>query len=479
MRCLPLLSLSLLLWGCSGGSGNPAGGRGAKDPDRDEAPTARRKGGEDKSEVRAGRDKAHEGPPKLVLLIVMDTVRADHLSACGYAHPTSPNLQALVERGAQLSCQAYSPAPWTLPSHASYFTGQFVTEHGMELAPESKIKLNDAVNVRPLGPEAETLAESFAARGYQTLFLSGNPIIKAETGLHQGFELASSAEPQGGGLRGRKLEQRLQTMLERMDPTKPLFAFVNLYDAHDPYPAIPKDVPWLPARAELRISPTETGPANPFYAFHNGTMEPKAAEAWLAHARDTYDWGIAGADRTVDLVMKVLRDGGYSDEGVRMVITSDHGEMLGEHGWMRHGGHLHEGVVRVPFLWFDNQSDEKLPLPPRFSAVQAHSLLLHGRLDEARLLPTAMSTKNPSFFQTGQDSVGVWAADDKLVSVEGTRTRFDLAADPAEERGGPAGEGELLERLKAQEAAFVEMNGRPVPENGGMTEALRAMGYVE
>lgn len=458
---------------------------------RSEGERAERGERADKKGARPAKDKADaeprpdrerpvppEGEPQLYMMIVMDTVRADHLGACGYDRPTSKTLDNLIQRGAVLSCGAVSPASWTLPSHASYFTGQYVPEHGLALAPESALAVNPHVNVRPLGDEVETLAERFKARGVQTAFLSANPIIKAETGLHQGFDHVVVAPPSDGGLRDEALAVALRDLLKDVSTEQPLFLFVNLYDAHDPYPAVPTRVDWLPRRTGLRISPTAEDADNDFWRFFKDEMGPKERGAWLAHLRDAYDWGVHEADRNVGRVMDVARDLGFSDRGVRMVVTADHGELLGEHGLLRHGGYTYEGVVRVPFLWYDNQKQTEVSFPASFSATQAYYLLRDGHLDEAHLQATAVSAPNPSFFQKGERGVAVWDGADKGVWQSGERWRIDLAADP-KEAARLALEGALGSAVQRQLDAFDAMDARPVPTNEGMTEALQAMGYVQ
>lgn len=436
---------------------------------------------EPKPDAPAGEEKRYtvvEGEPALVLFIVVDTVRADHLAACGYDRPTSSTFERLKERGAVVSCNAYSPASWTLPSHASYFTGRLVAEHGLELAPESALAVNPHVNVRPLPPEAETLAERMKARGYQTAFLSGNPIIKGETGLHQGFDLVKVADPSNGGLRDEALIAELRKLLREAKRDQPLFVFVNVYDAHDPYPAVPVRVDWLPNRAELRISPTQSDETNDFWRFYTDKMNPKERGAWLAHLRDAYDWGVHEADRNVGRVVEAMRDLGFSDRGVRLVVTADHGELLGEHGLLRHGGYVYEGVVKVPFLLLDTTQATQPTLPAEFSATQAFYLLSDGKLDPTAAPPTSISSPNPSFFQKGVSAVAVWQGRDKGVWEEGQSWRVNLATDPKEAEK-LAIDGALKTELDRQKAAFDEMNARPVPSNEGMTSALQAMGYVQ
>lgn len=417
--------------------------------------------------------------PDLVLLVVLDTVRADHLDVCGYERPTSKELRALRDEGATIRCDAYSPAPWTLPSHASFFTGLSVPEHGLALAPEATLKVNDSVSIRPLGPSTPTLAEAMKRQGYQTLFLSANPVIKEATGLHRGFDVSHAAVTKSGGLRGPALIKTLDKMLETVDPEQPLFAVVNVYDAHDPYPAVPERVPWLPTREEMRLSPTRADAQNPFWRFATHEMDPAESEAWLAHVTDTYDYAVRQADKSLGRVLSRLREAGFGDQHLRLIVTSDHGEFLGEHGLMRHGGSLYEPVVRVPFVWYDSAGVPMPELPPRFSAAQAFSLLSTGAVDPRRLHAHAVSTPNPSFFQRGERSVAVWHGDEKGTWIDGESSRFDLGSDEGELSPGAVPPGEMATHLDSLRKAYELMESMPVEADASMVEALRAMGYVE
>ncbi|MEC8423465.1 MAG: sulfatase-like hydrolase/transferase, partial [Myxococcota bacterium] len=122
-----------------------------------------------------------------VVLAVLDTVRADHVSDCGGSGQSTPVLSELVAAGGVLSCDAVAPGSWTLPSHASFFTGQPIEAHGAHFVPRDANNLLGAMQVRPL-QGARTLAEEFRARGYRTIALSGNPVIAESTGLVRGFD---------------------------------------------------------------------------------------------------------------------------------------------------------------------------------------------------------------------------------------------------------------------------------------------------
>jgi len=112
-----------------------------------------------------------------IVLAVLDTVRADHTSLCGYARQTTPYLEQLAKRGAVHTCRAYSPGDWSLPSHASYYTGVSVARHGAHYArgeEDDKAKRVRSLYVYPLRGDIPTLAEQMQERGYQTVLVSDN-----------------------------------------------------------------------------------------------------------------------------------------------------------------------------------------------------------------------------------------------------------------------------------------------------------------
>jgi arylsulfatase A-like enzyme len=123
-----------------------------------------------------------------VVFIVLNNVRADHLSLCGYERPTSPFLESLAKETA-FTCAAQAPGSWTLPSHASYFTGLQVLEHGAHsLKSGERVSSNTSTLARPLALEHSTLAEKMRDQGYQTLMVSANPVLGDATGLSRGFD---------------------------------------------------------------------------------------------------------------------------------------------------------------------------------------------------------------------------------------------------------------------------------------------------
>ncbi len=419
------------------------------------------------------------GEPGLVAFVVLDTVRADHTSLCGYARPTTPFLQTLVARGAAHTCGGVSPAPWTLPSHASYFTGTSVTEHATMFVAASDVAINATITARPLHARFETLAETFQARGYQTVMVSANSILNEASGLQQGFDHVL-VSPNGASLRGPKLAPALTELLGRLDD-RPVFLFLNLYDAHDPYPPIPARVDWAPAQPRVVLDAYTHSPDNPYYAFIKGLMPEAEQGPFLRRLTDGYDMGVLHADRNLQAALGVLRRAGRMGAGVRLMVTSDHGEFLGEHGKLRHSGFIWEPGVRVPVLFEDTTRAAPFTFPEGpFSAIHAYHLVRDGALPDTLRAPEAVSEKNPADILVGTIAGGVWRGTDKLVCVDGERAAYDLATDPGERAPRPVGAHPAAADLDALCADVDALHTLPPPgDNAALTEALEAMGYVD
>lgn len=436
----------------------------------DDAPTA-------EEAPRRGRRNIG-GQPHLVLFMVLDTVRSDHTSLCGYERPTTPTLQALLRSGTH-TCDAYAPAPWTLPSHASYFTGVPVTEHATMFVGNSDVSINATITARPLDARFETLAETFKARGYQTLAISANSILNDASGLLQGFDHTEISE-NGLSLRARGLGTALRAKLDALDPEKPLFLFVNAYDAHDPYPAIPPGVDWVPSQPRAKLDAYTKDPNNPYYAFIKGLMPEADRPAFLEQLKNGYDYGIAHADANVAVVINHLHRGGWLEAGYRVVVTSDHGEFLGEHELLRHCGFVWEPVVRVPLIFVDSTRRTRPKFPPAMSALHAYHLVRDGYLPEVATPPHTVSEKNPDDILVGTIAGAVWNGRQKAVCVEGQRAAYDLTADPSEQTPLDLEGSALVPTLDKLCRDIEALHKLPPPKvDPSLTQALLKMGYVD
>lgn len=282
---------------------------------------------------------APSDPRPSFLLIVLDTVRADAVSALGEVSGTTPAIDALAAEG-QLYRRAYSEAPWTIPSHASLFSGS----SGLAASPTENVGARRVV----LPDEIETLAERLAGAGYETVGLSENPLVSGPFGLTQGFDQYAVrtqedliAETHGRPLSEGFTVRHVQAWANEYPAEKPFFLFVNLMDAHEPY-AVRSENPFLPdgvdsaqARA-LRQSTSRICDAI-----------PSAAE--LATLRGLYLGDVAAADQKVSAIRESLASLGL-DENLITIVTSDHGEHLGENRLLDHQFSLHNVLLHVPLV---------------------------------------------------------------------------------------------------------------------------------
>ena len=294
---------------------------------------------------------AADGAKPNVLFIIWDTVRAASLSVHGYGRPTTPTLEQLSAQGVVFD-RAFSIAPWTLPSHASLFTGL----SARELSADWRV---------PLGDGPPTLAELFAGSGYATGgFVANYFYCSRESGLDRGFQhyavypapsiaqfvLGSSVSRaffNHSSLRrsfglddkpGRKeasgVNAEFVHWLDRVDG-RPFFAFLNYFDAHAPYlPPAPWDTMFGP------LLPGRDPSMQEGRAFTRRELQAEI---------DGYDGGIRSLDDHLGLLLEELEARGLLDNTI-VVVTSDHGEEFGEHGFFTHGNTLYERSLHVPLL---------------------------------------------------------------------------------------------------------------------------------
>jgi hypothetical protein len=364
-------------------------------------------------------------PEPTVVFVVLDTVRADHLSLCGYARPTSPVLEELQASGAAVHCRAYAPGSWTLPSHASFFTGLEPIEHGAHAITSG---IDDWTGMgsrsRPLRDGIPTLAEAMAARGYQPLAVSGSPVVSEPMGLMRGFEAFDVSE-RWGDRYGPALVPAVTRLLEAQRDERPLFLFVNIADAHQPWGAVPADAGWLPPRPRLQWN--KAAPQGDWQRYVEGRMAPDEAAALRERAVDSYDWAVRQADGVLGELMSAMERGGHCEAGCRWVISSDHGEYLGEHGLLDHGHHIHEANARVPVVVWDSRPGALLPAfeQPALSALEAYDLVLTGarperaRRSSSQAWPHARRCKHVEGLAFCSTAVGLWQDLERASWIDG------------------------------------------------------------
>jgi choline-sulfatase len=240
-----------------------------------------------------------------VLLITLDTTRADRLGSYGYAAASTPHLDRLAASGVRFD-QALSPAPLTLPAHASLMTGRQPYRHGVR---------NNGYFTLPA--DVPTLAGAFAAAGYQTAAFVSAFVLDRQFGLARGFaHYDDTLDPAAGAAASLDLERRGdrtaaaagQWLAARVSG-QPYFVWVHLFDPHDPY-----------------------APPSPFREQFAGRL---------------YDGEVAFTDAVIG---RLLEQAGFGTSPTLVVVAGDHGESLGEHGESTHGLFVYESALRVPLI---------------------------------------------------------------------------------------------------------------------------------
>ncbi len=299
-------------------------------------------------------DRAPDGPN--VLVLVLDTQRADHLGFQGYRRPTSPAMDSFAAQGT-IFTNAISNSSWTLPSHASLFTGRPVSEHRA-----GQLR-------RPfLGRAFPTVAEAFTRAGYVTAGFTANTFWAGrQTRLNRGFvhwedfyrkpgdalvrtvlgrKIAYEFLPKfgqidiPGRMRAEDINNRLFRWLDRTK-RRPFFAFLNYMDVHGPY------LPPASYAGRFGGPRTHVGKTIELGAVTDETAlpPPELLRDWV----NQYDESILALDAGVGALLHGLERRGILDNTV-IVLTSDHGESFGEHGMIYHGNGLHRDQVHVPLV---------------------------------------------------------------------------------------------------------------------------------
>jgi arylsulfatase A-like enzyme len=297
---------------------------------------------------------AHAGLPDAgdrpnIILIILDTVRAASLSLYGYERPTTPQLEQFAAAGVVFD-QAVSPSSWTLPSHGTMFTGQHL----------SKLEVDW---VTPLDDRYPTVAERLTGAGYATAGFSANVgYVSAETGLARGFARFEDFVPTAGEAvrtsvmlrrilepfgseelvedddRGRRMASDINhafiDWLDGRRNDRPFFAFLNYFDAHAPfYAAAPFDSAFGGPQSKHDLKPW------------GQNMSAEAVSEWI----DAYDRSLAYIDDQLGRLFDELEQRGTLDQTI-VIVSSDHGELLGEHSFMGHATTLYRPVLEVPLV---------------------------------------------------------------------------------------------------------------------------------
>jgi choline-sulfatase len=395
-----------------------------------------------------------------VLVITIDTTRADHIGCYGFHLARTPNIDQLASEGLRAS-NAVSSAPITMPSHTSIFTGLYPPAHG--------VRDNGAY---ALGEGAVTLADRLRAQGYTTHAFVSALVLNRRYNLNKGFEsydddLWSEADPKLFMIRSRRAPKTADHFLSWLDgwnktKSKPFFTWIHFFDPHQPYHPEPMDVPL---------------------------------------AASTYDAEITSVDRAIGRIVQQLRDDNLLDNTL-LVITADHGESLGEHGEQTHAIFVYDATVRVPLIirapWLLKPGVYGAPV----RSVDISPTILDGlglpaleKIDGRSLL-TAMEGKEPApdlpqYSESLLSEVGFGMAplfavrDGGYKYIRAPRPElYDLRKDPHELHNLVTEQPRVAARLNGELTTLMDESTRHAvkaaasPMTKETEESLQALGYL-
>lgn len=397
-------------------------------------------------------------PTYNILLITLDTTRADHLGCYGYDLASTPNLDGLAREGVRFA-RVYCPAPLTLPSHSTIMTGLYPAKHGVRN------------NGHELASKIRTLAEILKGRGFTTAAFVSSFSVDSRFGIGRGFDVYDDTFQPQAPLKGANAERRAEETFARfsrwLDNNGPgrFFAWVHYYDPHLPY-----DPPSLYR---------EGSPGRP------------------------YDGEIAYMDHYVGAVLDRLKAKGVLDKTL-IVVAGDHGEGLGDKVETGHGIFLYEETLRVPLIFYNLKAFprprvvesavrlvdvaptilETIGLKLEAAAMQGQTLTPWIRKKTRADLDSLVETFYPRENFGWSELVGIVSGPWKFIQAPRPEL-YDLKNDPGEKidlAGSPANKASELRKKLEQE--LLRLNARPGAQGGPAAvriddqEKLRSLGYM-
>jgi arylsulfatase A-like enzyme len=268
-----------------------------------------------------------------VILISLDTLRADHVGCYGYHRNTTPVIDAVAEKGTVFE-QVIADSPWTLPSHASMLTGLQPRHHGVR---SHKTGLPETI---------PTLATALATDGFHTMALVNSKNLSPKFGLHRGFQQFRFFRERVDGKRVRSGKVQVDLAIEWLKKARDrqFFLFLHNYDIHSPYDPSPR----FARDFTHSYTGTITGTTDELMRVRKGKL--KLSPDDLQHIVDLYDAGISELDHELGRLFDFLNEAGLLDRTI-LIVTSDHGEEFLEHGGVLHGRAMHRELLEVPLIF--------------------------------------------------------------------------------------------------------------------------------
>lgn len=414
-----------------------------------------------------------------IILVSIDTLRADHLGCYGYSRPTSPNVDRFCTESVKYD-QAIAQAPSTTPSHGSILTSMIPSSHGAF-----------RTRKRKLSPAVLTMAEILQGEGFRTASFNGGAQLDAKFGFDRGFEVYQSMT--GDALDNDDFTLQVDKGIDwiKQHRDQRFFLFLHSYDIHHPYHPTPEDLTLFSASYSGPLSI----PINATVLSKINHKELDMSEADRQFIIDAYDGEIKGMDAGFGRLLEFLAAAGLKDDTI-LIFTSDHGEEFGEHGKMGWHSHtLFDELLHVPLII-------------RFPRGQFAGTSIPAQVRSIDILPTALELlgvkRDPSFqglslipLVTGEQQT---LDDDRAISQRDSsrpvpptslrRTKwkyhrkklYDLAADPAEKVDVSGQHPEILAKMRSEIEDALKDSGSTTSEeavlDSSLTEQLRTLGYT-
>lgn len=365
-----------------------------------------------------------------VILILIDTLRADHLGSYGYYRKTSPALDNFARQGVRFS-RAYSNAPWTKPSVASLFTSLYPSTHRTQKGQFEQYTKH--LKVDTLNQSIKTIAETLKENGYVTVGFCCNPHIKSIFGFAQGFD---TWDERWGTC--ENINQRALSWLKK-NGSKPFFLYLHYMDVHGPYQP-PKPYDELFKDNDKRQIPGKF--FNSYLRLGNHTD--------LGYYIAQYDGQIKYLDDQLQIFFNEISGMGIEDNTL-FILTSDHGEEFLDHGGMEHGFTLYNEMLHVPLIMkmkrvlprgvvIENpvQSIDILPSILHLLNIK-HKSILQGK-NFISILEKNQSPQNTNPFVFSEmlhkgNQIAIYRGQFKYIKNNNNKSEmlFDLAKDPLEQ----------------------------------------------
>lgn len=488
---------------------------------------------------------------KNVILITIDTLRQDSLKCYGYSRETSPFIDSIADKGILFE-NCVSQSPWTLPSHASIFTSKYPSEHGAYNSEKGVSSSGWAeLKANPLPDSAHTMAEFFSENGYLTSAFIGGDFLNSSFNINQGFDYYNENLPpfispffdklvflkfflRIGIIKNDNATRIMNSVLiplsnriygesfvipvrrdipigKRADEINPVlfkwlndysefsfFLFINYFDPHDPYDA--------PGEYKNFFPNTYTGDVDGYT--NRITMENFNKED-ISNLRDLYDGEIRFTDSQIEKLFNKLELLGIKNETL-VIITSDHGEAFGEHGFRGHARTLYNELINVPLIIYAPWITEKpvrikedvelvdiLPTVTEITGIKHNgtfsgkSLLpfIKGTLSENNKDYSVSQFFKNDFLKRWDYRYGITCASAKINNfkfidnLDGDPELYDLITDPGEINNIADSKPELIDNYRKILSGIPSIKIEPdeISYNEvkkDIKERLKALGYI-